>query len=1243
MRFDGTDIPERLLSALQDDHLVIFVGAGASVNPPSNLPSFQDLACRIASENGRDGCLAGEPIDGLLGRLEREDLNVRGGISRILGNPESKPNGLHDCLVRLFRQPALVRIVTTNFDRHLTTAAEQRYGAGAVHTYCAPALPLGDSFHGIVYLHGALHQPDSSLVFTDSQFSSAYLVEGWATRFLVRLFQTYDVLFVGYSHDDVIMQYLARGLPTESTAKRYLLTDRSDDPNWSYMGIKAVQYPRSPSDDTHCRLVSCMEAWSKRVEMGFLDHQRRIRSLLESEPENLTPEELDYLYSCAKEPYTLAYFTQYASSPKWVDWADHQGLLAPLFLSPLGSDPGSTAIPESVRPKWAEWFAENFVAHNGQEGLTIVQRHGNALHHVAWNTIAHSLYASERSPGDDSFGAWVIALISSFVRGRCSCDYLGLIFEGKCQHAEHIPTALAILDFMTEPYAILEPSIPFFQDADMTSKKVHVAVSFLADNIESAMSQGWIDVFKPQLQNMAENVLVMAGANLDAAHRILVASGQGNSKWDALSFHRSAIEVHEQNEYRHGLDILIDAARDALEALLHTTPDVARATAELWIRCDSLVQRRLAIHAVTLDSGISPDQKLSWLLKNRLLFASFAKHEVFMLLKNAYPSASNSAKRKMIRAARVACARRLRALREDRRRKRTAKYELYNLMLWLSRVAPNCPVAGAAFTKMSTAHHDFAPREHPDLNHSMIAPGWLDAEDSSAIQRLVSATPEEFIELVTCHGDKEGVIYDRESLLGCVRSAFSTQAYEWAWERAMLLRERDVTSIDVWGSIIDGWAKASLNDSQWTTIFDLIESSLDMKALVDPVGDVLAALAERLDSGSAKLPLTLDRAEAFAGEYWKVLHQSVSCTILTGDSVEWLTEAVNNPGGKLARFWFGSLSVRWREHRSSSSAQAFQLPGRHQGFFEEAVAGEHYQAQMSRVIIASHLHWLFAIDPDWTRNRIIPLFGLSEPAKYHPLEAFTGNAPLDPPYAHELLAQQAWHGFLVWGRWMEELLDDLLPLCERLFSGLSVAHSDQMVDLFCRLMASVAIRSARDPFADGWITKLVGQADEKSRVKFATWISRELRHLKQEECEAVWCKWLQRYWCERASGPMPKMGGKEMVQALEWSLVLGEQFPSASELACKCEAPDLVGSRFFDRFSDSGLVRRYPRETAKLMAHLLPAVSSAGLVQPELRAIYQDLDDALGLSQDAAKLMETITDELARLGCFLDSEGPCKS
>src|SRR5260370_25809657 len=104
------------------------------------------------------------------------------------------------------------------------------------------------------------------MVLTDEDFGRAYLTEGWATRFLVGLFQSYTVLFVGYSHNDVIVSYLARGLPPQAKP-RFALTDQND-PRWPFLGVAPIIYL---PDNAHAALSNGLEEWVELSKMGTLD------------------------------------------------------------------------------------------------------------------------------------------------------------------------------------------------------------------------------------------------------------------------------------------------------------------------------------------------------------------------------------------------------------------------------------------------------------------------------------------------------------------------------------------------------------------------------------------------------------------------------------------------------------------------------------------------------------------------------------------------------------------------------------------------------------------------------------------------------------------------------------------------------------------------------------------------------------------------------------------------------------
>lgn len=222
------DFDDCILDALRDGRLVVFAGAGVSMGSPSNLSSFWNLASDIAQGTG---FVPSEPLDRFLGKLQHRNVNVHERAAHLLSPADSIPNALHYDLLRLFRTADRVRLVTTNFDLHFEAAADELWG-DIPDVYKAPALPRGYDFSGIVHVHGALPKAQD-LVLTDSDFGRAYLTEGWARQFLVDVFRQYTVLFVGYSHNDVVMNYLARALPADSIAGRFALTE--EDGSWELL------------------------------------------------------------------------------------------------------------------------------------------------------------------------------------------------------------------------------------------------------------------------------------------------------------------------------------------------------------------------------------------------------------------------------------------------------------------------------------------------------------------------------------------------------------------------------------------------------------------------------------------------------------------------------------------------------------------------------------------------------------------------------------------------------------------------------------------------------------------------------------------------------------------------------------------------------------------------------------------------------------------------------------------------
>jgi hypothetical protein len=240
----------------------------------------------------------------------------------------SRPNRLHEAIIDLANAGPPVRIVTTNYDVHLSSVLTAL--GIQVEESMGPALPMGDDFSGLVYLHGSLRQEHRLVVVTDADFGRAYLTDAWAARFLERMFATYTVLVVGYSHNDVVLRYLARALGPG--ASRYVLTADPGAPDWRQLGIHPVGY--KVVDGRHTALVEAIEGWGSLASMGLVDHRQRLAQLV-SAPPSQVPEEASYLESVVGDEVLVRLFAELARGKEWLEWAATRPEFWRLFDSAL--------------------------------------------------------------------------------------------------------------------------------------------------------------------------------------------------------------------------------------------------------------------------------------------------------------------------------------------------------------------------------------------------------------------------------------------------------------------------------------------------------------------------------------------------------------------------------------------------------------------------------------------------------------------------------------------------------------------------------------------------------------------------------------------------------------------------------------------------------------------------------------------------------------------------------------------
>ena len=547
---------------------------------PACLPNFTELAKSVAKGTGQTPQPA-EPEDVFLGRLDDQGVHVRALAARNLqtnrcGDPP-KPTDLHRNLLRLFREPASVRLVTTNFDLLFQTAAPDVFDS-VLDLYRAPALPLGSSFSGIVHVHGSLDRTNS-MVLTDADFGRAYLTEGWARRFLVDLFQTSTVLFVGYSHNDTVMKYLARALPQTETATRFALTGPADTNRWKILGITPVVYPREPGDK-HSGLTHGIRGLANYATRGVLDWQREITEIAQKPPP-LDEEEADVVAEALSDPAKTAFFTAAASGSEWIDTIDRRGHLEPLF--------GHDALDPS-HLQLARWLADQIPRGHSDRIFLLLARHDMRTHPALWREFAHVVGSPSDPPMDEeTLSRWVSCLLATAPPDPDRHDLLS--FGERCIEYGLTDTLTAVFDALADFHLSIRPPIAFDDDHDEIPPDLEIELT--PDDHDFALNEIWERGLNPKLDAIAEPLLSIAVAHLAARHRTLRAWQKADRGWDPDSWGRHAIEPHQQDDYRKHVDLLIDVARGCLEWLANNRPDAAARWCDQFRSAQEPLLRRL--------------------------------------------------------------------------------------------------------------------------------------------------------------------------------------------------------------------------------------------------------------------------------------------------------------------------------------------------------------------------------------------------------------------------------------------------------------------------------------------------------------------------------------------------------------------------------------------------------------------------------------------------------------------------
>lgn len=1127
MILGDVDFPSQLVDAAIEGKLVIFAGAGVSMGAPANLPSFWKLAEEIAQGFGQKP-REEQPLDQFLGSLSFDETVVQKAAVHALQTKDSKPKDLHLHLLSMFPGSDKVRVVTTNFDPLFTAAAEQIWSIKP-EIFNAPALPLGYDFEGIVHLHGS-NSHSKSIVITDRGFGKAYLTDGWASRFLMQMFETYTVLFVGYSHDDMVMSYLARALPDKAQGKRFALLGNSEisqKSKWHNLGIEPIYFPQEhPSDFSY--LSTCTHQLSEFLSRQASDWQEYIGMIAGQDgPQDLEAEHT--IIHALRDSSKVRYFTTKATSKCWVFWLYEQPSFVAMFRE---------RTVNTITELLEHWLLNTFLCSDPDVLFELIAREHNQISHRFWFNLVWTIVNSDNVTRVEH---WVDLLLHLCPNQP---DAHGLQFlaeqASKAQMTHHV---LRLFFKLAMAHVRLKEK----RNYEDTESAPEWQAEFEIQSPEWNLNEVWQKSVKPHLPLLYKEVLLRGVVLLKDR---LEADSAWSSKESAVhldSWSRSAIEPHEQDDLRHSIDVVIDAMRDSLEAAIDHDPVWATRWCNEQQESENFVLCRLAIHGLRINRYLSVTTKLSWILRYGIHRVE-ARHEIFVLIQALYPSLAVAERHQLIDAVFEY---------QGRSSGSDAEHLAWEHWQWLyalCRADERCPLLIHQMDILKAQYPKLKAREYPDLHT------WT-SEDSSGFTSpwnaiaLLSKNSKSWFAEINHFNTDDIREFDRWELIRAVQEASQEQPL-WALTFCDYL-----TNISDWES--DLWPSLLAPFSTWPVDESIIKRVIDFLSLPEIYKRhpraVVRALKGHLKSEEFDFSSHVhQKANQVVATIWT--GSQLSELPISGDAVDWINQAINTLEGDITKYWISALDRVVKSGEESQYAQYFNR-------LSALADTDNPKTVYSVPILCRQINFVYHVDARWTVENILLL--------------------LEPESDR---TEQGWHGLLSSGGIRAAVFSSVRPYFEKMrgrFDEVLIGKENKFIEFY----VAAGFWHIEQPHLD-WLPKILGCIVLEQRSYFAVQLSHFFAKQTTDNRTKIWTNWFKPYWQNRIEGRPMVFDAKEAGKMLSLLADVPEVFEQAVELAVRMPAPDLNHSHLLYSLQGKDWIKRYSNSVAVLITYLLKGKES---------------------------------------------------
>jgi Domain of unknown function (DUF4020) len=474
------------------------------------------------------------------------------------------------------------------------------------------------------------------------------------------------------------------------------------------------------------------------------------------------------------------------------------------------------------------------------------------------------------------------------------------------------------------------------------------------------------------------------------------------------------------------------------------------------------------------------------------------------------------------------------------------------------------------------------------------ARGWVPQVSPLTSGEILAKDPDELLDLLA-----EDTKSAPDELLRELVHAVS-ESYEWSVRLAKALNSRP--NEGVWKALLTGWSYLKLSEDSWRNVLTEVEGQPSLFSFAK------YELVRLLETGIKPQPNGIPAGEfqsatRIAIKLWSTFEEIDETP--RADAKNWYSRAINHSAGSIAAFWVWLVSVL----QSNAGDGWTGIPPEYAREMEKIANGSSYASDLARVVFASHLHFLFRADEQWSARNVIPHFDWS----------------VDPRRA-----LQTWHGYLSGGTWDEKLLQHTFRFYEMAFDFLSSKFGEFSKN-FCAHMAGIATFSTINPIGTGWLIHFIHKVDLDDRIAWAWSMWGLLADMKMTAKEDAWRRWIKSYWDKRILGVPIPLDGSEVAQMSAWAPRLGPVFDEVVQRILASPIPTVADSSSYfvsHELEASTIPTDSPESAAKLISHVL----RFGLISSFDFSVVEKIMKSIASTRKAKSELLKMCDHLASSG-----------